>query len=89
MGFADDLVADTRRINPCRVEVVRQQMADETREGYDPRDLPAFDAALEDREAFGTSKIIRIVQQDPGLLRIGREAIDKHRARVCVCYLEV
>lgn len=81
MGFADDLVADTRTHRPCRVETVRQQMAE--------NDRKVFDAALANRETFGTGKIIRVVQSDPSLIRLGREAIDKHRNRTCVCYMEV
>ena len=81
MGFADDLVTDTRKTRPCRVEAARQQMQDVDRK--------VFDAVLADRQKFGTGKIIRIVQADPDLIRLGREAIDKHRNQTCVCYMEV
>ena len=84
VGFADELEAETRDTNPCRVHLVRQNMGE--------IDRKVFDAALENVVGVSTGAIIRALQKDPagkaGGRGLGRQAILKHRHKICQCYME-
>ena len=80
MGFEDDLAAEKRSTNRCKIDGVRERMNKE--------DRASLDAAMDDHDRIPTEVIIRALKRDPNNPLIGRKVVIKHRQRECSCFNE-
>ena len=78
MGFEDDLKAETRAKQSCKIADAKEKM--------DATDRKVLDAAMDNRDKIPTEVIIRALNKDPDIPTIGRKATLKHREGRCSCF---
>lgn len=78
MGFSDDLQAETRSTNICKMEGVRANM--------EADDVASLDAAMDNLDLVSTEVIIRALKRNPDNPLIGRKVVLRHRQRECSCF---